>query len=298
MLGGIRVCDKDGRWWGPMRKVGAPDTFFIVRLDKDDKTTLYPCPQGIGGGNMPQVQISPAGNVWAWTEKEDLRYDAATDKFVAAEPWEEFSFKFGPWQLSLAGKVSGNVQGIYRKDDGAWRQLTHPFGKGQALGNPDMIRGDRMLLSVGFMGVLEYDAAADRWALLHENANVRAFFDPTGRRVLLQNTYALIYDGDPMAPIAPADQKEAAVFNELLKLMDNSSWKVREKATEDIKKLYPSMPARFKAAAADPRFSLEVRTRIELILEKMVVEKTEAVPLESLFRRMHPVIRPAATGAR
>ncbi len=283
ILGGFRFKDSAGRWWGA-GKAGRPEKFFAFRLDADDTIRRYPCARGIDGGYRPQVQLSPNGNVWIWTEKTCLRYDKTNDKFIRDDPWEDFAFEFGPWRLSIAGAISSFGQAVYRKENGVWRPMPAPFGEGSLRGNPAMIRGDRMLIS-GRRGVHEYNATDDRWVLLHEYGGFRAGFTPTGQRVLVNRHCVLLYDGDPMAPPDRGARKEQKVVDELLKLMDNDRWRIRNDATEKLKKLYPRVADRIAAAAKDKSLSLEVRLRLEKILK----EKMANWPIVSLFRSMHPL---------
>ncbi len=286
-LGGFKFKDSAGRWWGAGR-MGNREMFFAFRLDSnDDKIRRYPCPRGIDGGYRPQVQLSPKGNVWIWTEKTCLRYDEANDKFVEDEPWDDFAFAFGPWQLSMAGAISSLGQAVYRKEKGTWRPMPEPFGNGSLRGAPGMIQGDRMLIC-GRRGVLEYSAKADRWVLLHEYGGFRAGYTPTGQRVLVNRYCVLLYDGDPMAPAGREAEKEQAIVDELLKLLDHDRWRVREDATQKLKKLCPAVADRLVAAAKDPSLSLEVRVRLELILKK---NASGLLPMVSLFRSMHPLVK-------
>ncbi len=283
ILGGFKFKDSAGRWWGAGR-TSHREEFFAFSLDANDAIHRYPCARGIDGGYRPQVQLSPNGKVWIWTEKTCLRYDQDNDKFFQDDPWEDFAFAFGPWRLSMAGPISSFGQAVYRKEDGAWRPMPEPFGKGTLWGTPAMIRGDRMLIS-GTRGVMEYSAKDDRWVLLHEYGGFRAGFTPTGQRVLVNRYCVLLYDGDPMAPATRDAQKEQAVVDELLKLMDNDRWRVRDDATQKLKKLYPAVGERVAAAAKDTSLSMEVRIRLQEILR----ENASDWPMGSLFRSMHPL---------
>jgi hypothetical protein len=286
-LGGFTFKDSAGRWWGAGRMSNA-ETFFACRLDaNDDMIRKYPCARGIDGGYRPQVQFSPNGRVWIWTEKASLRYDETKDEFIECEPWDDFAFAFGPWQLSMAGPVSSFGQAVYRKEGETWRPMPEPFGDSSLRGTPGMIRSDRMLIS-GSCGVLEYGVKTDRWALLHEYGGFRAAFTPTGQRVLVNRYCVLLYDGDPMEPANRQAEKEMAGTNELLKLLDNQSWRVREDATQKLKKLYPAVANRLAAAAKDPSLSEEARLRIGEVLQE---NKSGALPMNSLFRSMHPLVK-------
>ena len=284
--GGFKFKDRKGCWWGA-GNTSDSETFFAFRLDaNDDKIHRYPCPRGIDGGYRPQVQLSPKGSVWIWSEKTCLRYDEANDKFVEDEPWDDFAFEFGPWRLSMAGPISSYGQAVYRKEDGLWRQMPEPFGEGSLRGAPGMIREDRMLIS-GARGVLEYSAKADRWVLLHEYGGFRAAFTASGQRVLVNRYGVLMYDGDPMVPASREAEQEQKTVSELLKLLDSDSWRVREDATAKLKKLYPNVRDRIAAAAKDPSLSLEVRVRCGLILR----DNEGRLPVVGLFRSMHPLVK-------
>jgi len=72
---------------------------------------------------------------------------------------------------------------------------------------------------------------------------------------------------------------------QLLKLMDDDRWRVRDDATQKLKKLYPKVADRVAAAAKDTSLSLEVRMRLQEILRG----STSDWPMGSLFRSMHPL---------
>ncbi len=281
--------DPSGNWWGAGKGwQGAPAPFYVCRYDKAGKAHVYPCKRGIAGGYRPQIQLSPNGKVWLWEEKNSLRYDPKQDKFVQAEPWDDFSFRFGPWELSIAGKVSSAAGGqqIYRKVGDRWEPLKNPFGGGMAWATRRMIFRDRMLISAAPIGVLEYDVTKDRWAVLSESG-FKAHFDEKGRRVLVNRSCVLLFDGDPFARTDPKD-KDPDVLSELLKLMDDPSWRVREKATQELKKLYPTVRGRLRAALGQKKLSLEVRLRIQEVLREM--KGDGSITFVSLFRRMHPLV--------
>ncbi len=281
--------DPSGSWWGAGKGGrGDPAPFYACRYDKAGKAHVYPCNRGAAGGYRPQIQLSPGGKVWLWEEKNSLRYDPKQDKFVQAEPWDDFSFRFGPWELSIAGKVSSAAGGqqIYRKVDDRWVPLKNPFGGGVAWASRKMIFRDRMLITAAPIGVLEYDVTKDRWAVLSKSG-FRAHFDEKGRRVLVNRSCVLLFDGDPFAPVDAKD-KDPAILSELLKLMDDASWRVREKATQELKKLYPTVRGRLRAALGHKKLSLEVRLRIQELLREM--KGGDSIPLVGLFRRMHPLV--------
>ena len=144
------------------------------------------------------------------------------------------------------------------------------------------------MLICGSRGALEYSAKADRWVLLHEYGGFRAGYAPTGQRVLVNRYCVLLYDGDPMAPVSREAEKGQAIVDTLLKLLDHDRWRVREDATEKLKKLCPAVADRLVAAAKDPSLSVEVRFRLELILRK---NTSGLLAMVSLFRSMHPLVK-------
>ena len=144
-----------------------------------------------------------------------------------------------------------------------------------------------MLIS-GSRGVMEYSAKSDRWALLHSYGGFRAGYTATGQRVLVNRYCVLLYDGDPMAPVNREAEGEQAIVDELLKLLDHDRWRIREDATEKLKKLFPVVADRLAAAAKDPSLSVEARIRIEMVLEK---NASGMLPMIGLFRSMHPLVK-------
>jgi len=291
MVGGPSVPAPDGTWWGAMRTYNeTPEKFYAARFEAtgEGKIHLYPCERGIAGGFMPQLALSPGGRLWVWTEKHNLRYDPGADKLVADEPWEDFSFAWGDWRLSMAGKVSSFGAAVYVKEGGAWRPLTDPFSHHPVRGTPGMIRGDRMLMAADGVGMLEYNVTTDNWAVLHSSSGFRARFDDAGRRVLIGWRCTLVYDGDPFAPTGQADRAEAEAFSQILKLLDDYRWRVRDKATEELRKNFATFRLRMEAAARRSDLSLEARLRIEQVLK----ETTGSRPrLAGLFQRMHPPVK-------
>jgi len=291
VLGSVQFKDASGQWWGAgkirARRPGERDRFIAFRIDEKNRRHLYDVERGIDGGYRPQIQLSPRGAVWVWSEKTSSRYDRRTDAFQRGEPWDDFAFKFGPWELSLAGPISSAGQKLCRKVNGKWEPLANPFGAGRLLGNPAMIRADRMLLSAPPLGVLEYDATNDRWIVLHANGSFRAGFTPQGYRVLAGKSCTLLLEGDPF--VAPPDvSKESEALSQLLKLMDSDNWRQREDATQKLKKLYPNVRERLIHAAEDKSLSLEVRVRIWGVLRDV---SAGPIQLPSLLRRMHPLVK-------
>ncbi|MCP4376315.1 MAG: hypothetical protein GY794_09095 [bacterium] len=291
---GASCKDSAGNYWDAGRN---GNKYYAIRFDPQGKVHTYPSKPGIDGGLRPQIQCSPKGNAWLWNKDGASRYDPKLDKFVIAEPWEDFAFRFGPWRLSMAGEISScSGQKIRRFEQGVWKSLSNPFGGGVMWGNRNMIWRDRILLSAQNVGVLEYDAKDDRWAILHESPAFKACFDAKGRRILVNVAGLLMFDGDPLAPsgIAARDddndnKKDSAVFSKLLKLMDDDSWRVRDTATNKLKKLYPTMRRRLKAAAKRKELPLEVKIRIKMILEES--GDTGPIKMPGLFERMHPSIK-------
>ena len=291
VLGSVNFKDPWGQWWGTgrikARRLGERERFIAFRIDEEDRRHLYDVERGMAGGYRPQIQLSPRGAVWVWSQTTCRRYDATKDAFVQGQPWDDFAFKFGPWELSLAGPISSGGQKLCRKVNGRWQPLTSPFGTGRLLGSPAMIRGDRMLLSAPPLGVLEYDAKNDRWIVLHADGSFKAGFTSQGCRVLAGKSCTLLLEGDPF--VAPPDvSKESEALSQLLKLMDSDRWRQREDATQKLKKLYPKVRERLIHAAEDKSLSLEVRVRILSVLGDM---SGSTIRLPSLLRRMHPIVK-------
>jgi len=271
------VRTENGEWWW----VGSISRGCEFRRLTSAGVRTYPATMK---DNRPEVFLSRKGTVWGYDDNGWARFDPKQDKFIHAEPWDEFSFRFGPWTLAMVG---GRTRRIYRKENGQWHPLVNPFGPGTLQGTRQMIRKDRMLVSCNNLGVLEYDITNDRWVLLHDNSSFHARFDTQGRRLLVNDSgFILALVGDPFKPAGKADVKEMARFSELLKLMDSDKWRVRDKASTEMKKIAKTMRRRLEAALKRADLSLEVRSRVKYILRE--TGSAEKVKMVSLFEKMHP----------
>lgn len=286
LWGGLAFEDEAGQWWGAgtIHENGR-DRYVACRLDKNGVQHFYDVERGIDGNYRPQIQRAANGNIWVWSETSSRHYDAEKDRFVVAEPWEDFAFRFGPWELSMAGAISSRGQQVYRKTGGHWEPLVNPFGAGELRGTATMIHGDRMLLSAPPLGVVEYDAANDRWIVLHEIGRFRAGFTGQGQRVMIGRGNVLMFQGDPF-DCAPEIDKQSREFSQLLRLMDHPKWRVRQDATEKLKELYPNLRSRIGQAQQDERLSPEVRMRVAAIIQMMSSNAEVRIP--GLLYRMHP----------
>ncbi len=287
----------DGNWWWRYNDI-------IVRVDADGKVHTHSGHARVKPGTVsrPSAVLSPKGNVWMWHMAGYwARFDGKSGQFVRAKPYDEFAFRFGPWMLSVVGerpvdythdlRMGGEVGQVFRKDKGGWKAMPSPFDPGGLYCTRKMIRGDRMLVTCS-LGAFEYDAANDRWAFLHRQEGLVAGFDDAGRRILIARSwrrYVLVLDGDPFAIKGDAAIAEITTMSRLLKLMDHSDWRVREKATERAKKLGASCRARLQAALARDDLSLEVRLRIKEVLKDTNTSLSVALP--SLFDFMHPPLK-------
>lgn len=300
------ILDGQGQWWwmgydpkvAATRPASGPIYPGVLRL-AGDKAHFYPT-RHFTSGFSGYLFHGPSKSIWLCDADGWASWDPKADKFIVGEPWEEFAFAFGPWTLSLVGQGSqgglpatgqrGNVRTLRRKEGGTWRPLPDPFGQGELDGVPGMVRQDRMLVSSRQLGVLEYDVTRDRWELLHSYSEYDGFFDAAGRRLLACDNNILGFDADPFGDTAvdPATAREQAEFSELLKLIDSDQWRVRDQATQEMKKRARTHVERLRAALKGQRISLEVRLRIEAVLEETGLKPDLQQLKRSLFDRMHP----------
>ena len=299
------IRDAQGQWWWmgynratAARSISGPRYRGVVRLSGLD-AHFYPTTRFQSG--FPGFLFYGASKrIWLCDGSGWSFWDPSGDKFVPGEPWKEFAFPFGSWTLSLVASrgdlrplpASGQqqeVSSLRRKKGDSWVPLADPFGRGELLGTTGMIWKDRMLVRSRNAGVLEYDATGDRWVLLHSwGRSYDVFFDPAGRRMMASFDHILSYDGDPFAPPVAA-AKEIAKFRKLLKQMDDRIWRVREQATQEMKKVAPRHAERLRAALRGMQISEEVRARIKWVLRETGLNK-DLQPLlgKSLFDQMHP----------
>ncbi len=265
-----RTSDGDW-WWGCYGQRG------IVRLTAKG-TKEYP-------SKVHRLILSPRGHLWCNTEgNEYTRYDPGRDAFIPDKPWDDFSFDFGKWKLSYIPSINGSA--LWRKTDAGWAPFRMPFSPNNVQVRCNPVYRDRLLVSAGDIGVLEYNAMLRQWARLTDTF-YRASFDERGRRILAGNG-VLVYDGDPWTAFKP-DADDEPVFQRLLKQMDDDEWKVRDEATRAMAKDIHKFLNRIVEAADDRSLSLEVRARLKTILP---AEGTCLPAPPALFRTMHPVLPP------
>jgi len=301
------ILDADGQWWWigyEQASVAARTTQpsgrvlrGIIRLSGTQEHFYRTKP--LTSGYAGQLFYGRSRKVWLRDGAGWSYWDAKSDKFVAGEPWKEYAFQAGPLTLSMVASrgphsplpASKLLCGLRRKQGGKWVPMLDPLGKGKIFGVSRMAWKDRILVTSRELGVLEYDAANDRWALLHSNTGLTAFFDAAGRRILAGYTYVLAYDGDPFGEAAPGgdDIRELEEFRDLLARMDNDSWRIRERATADMLKSVHKHASRLRRAISARQVSLEVRVRLQRVLEESGLDEVSKPKLPtSLFDRMHP----------
>jgi len=273
----------DGDWWWVAYGRGEKPR---VRRLTDEGIRDYP-----GAGYS--LYLTPRGQLW-WEnipggrcpdDNQYARYDPASDSFVADKPWQECAFTLGPLKLSYL--PSDNASHLWRETGSGWAPFRTPFSRQGVWVVAGCTHGDRILMTLGEIGVLEYDAARDRWARLTESWN-RARFDRLGRRVLYGRSL-LVYDGDPFADAAPAEaDRIEAEFARLLKRMDDDQWKVRDEATRELANNMAKFGRLVVAAADDASLSAEVRARLQSILPPAGTQFFPQPPPD-LLRTMHPL---------
>jgi len=283
-----RLQSLGGDWWWCGHTGTESRTYRVLRLTTDGLRTYA----------VPAFRLSrgPRGEVWAAVaeagsngETTYRRYDAASDSFVQAEPWEDFAFTFGTHRLSYMPVDDDDVNSttkLYCQVDGRWEPFITPYSPFAAEVSNHAVHAGRLLVSVANSGVLEYDAATDRWTLLAEWP-ARGTYDAAGRRIITCNC-VLVYEGEPIGK--DQARRERQEFDRLLKRMDDESWKVRDEATREMTKDIGLFAVWARDAAEDPKLSIEVRNRLKAILS----DNLTPLPLPPpLLRIMHPVLRTA-----
>ena len=328
-----RFQDGRGDWW-----IAGVWCKTFLRWDGTDPHRYQTGVPGAFGCNLAKGRarlfLSPEGNVWGYFhDRSWRRYDPEADKFVLAEPFDEFAFRFGPWTLAVIGDhwqsfhddPYSHVGRVFRKQRGRWRAMPLPIRDGLEINSPDfpvwgnryMVRGDRMIVSCD-LGTFEYDCRSGQWARLHHGDKYLAGFDSRGRRILVGYGECIyVFDGDPFTHPAAicktlrdahssggSDQEKE--FERLLRLMDDSKWKVREQATEQMKALCLKVPMLLQRAVANSSLSLEVHCRLEGVLRGLDLKTRrrdsltvlrKAMPA-SLLEQMHPQLTEASRPVR
>lgn len=260
-----------GDWWWVGRNRG------ILRMTPEG-IREYP------GRHM--IFPGPQGNIWCMQhDMSSFRYDAGKDEFVPdRQVLEDFAFDLGKLRLSWVPPLPTLWTKTPRGD---WTEFRTPFSDSVATVYRSPVYKDRLLLSVGGIGVLEYNATLDRWIRLSD-VGYYAGFDPQGRR-LLHNFCILVYDGDPWT-LAPSPHDDE--FAQLLKQMDDNNWNVREEATRLMRENLDRFRWQIFQAADDPSLSEEVRSRLKGLLPEKDEGTKPNLPPPPLFRTMHPLLKP------
>ncbi len=278
----LRTVESE-QWFGdPCFRTPAGEWWFrandeLTRLDDEGA-------HAVAGEPPSQLLLSPAGNVWVTrvTRVEPfLRYDRSARRFVDAAPWEECSFRFGPWTLARLND-GVNLTRLYVRDrQDQWGPFTELGGTGTNAG-PEMIHGRRMIVRVEGVGVVIYDADSNRSVLLDTHRWERVGFDPRGRPLFIGFNSALLFDGDPFAasPL-PAE------LPDLLARMDSRDFREREAATKEMANLAPLHFRLIEDLLTRENLGPEVRWRLD-----QIVKAPGAEPV-GLLRRMHPLLVPA-----
>jgi hypothetical protein len=275
-LGMPKFQDPNGDWWWHETGSGTLSAGMVCRLT----------PSGLRRYSGYEVYLSPRATVWSMggSGSWGYRYDANSDSFVPGEPWDDFSFDLGAWKLSLICDI--NNSWLYRKTEEGWSPLRTPFSHFEAKAYGNAVHGDRLLVSVADVGVLEYNATHGQWARLTET-NARARFDQRGRRVLW-GFGLLVYDGDPWVDL-PRDDSDEAAFARLIKQLDDDQFSVREAASKQLAREMARFRQRTRTAVDDPSLSEEVRAR----LRELLPDEDAPLPAPTaLLRRMHPIVPP------
>ena len=279
-----KYLDAQGNWWVGYGQISS----VLVRLTPDGGSKTYDVKD-------PGAILSAAdGSLWVDTRPpgQYLRYDPKKDRWDKGEVRDAFTFQFGLWTLAnVPGPNQEYDYGtLYRMDEDGWRFFPDPFGRNTTVrGFPRMFWKDRMMvLSDG--DLCEYDVVKDRWAYLTPGA-WRPMFDASGRRIMVVPGAVMVLEGDPFV-ILDRPAVEVDQMSDLLKLMDDDNWRVRTDATAELKRKYKDRPARLMAALGNKNLSPEVSARLNQVLYELRENGgiMGSMPVESLFRRMHPLV--------
>jgi hypothetical protein len=245
-------------------------------------------------GATPTLAISPRGGVWLWhADRVWGRYDAKADRFVRGDPCDDFAFALGSQQLSaIPATGEARCGRLFRKRSDNWEPMPNPFGPGELGVTPRCARAGRLLVTC-WQGAFEYDPAGDEWVCLHGGRDLAAWFDAAGRRVLATTDpvgQLFVYEGDPFAARPPPDTAVAVRFGQLLQQMDDASYQVRTKATQEVFALGEPSAGLIRATLRRADLPAEVRDRLESALRDLNV--MERLPRTNLFSQMHPPLAP------
>jgi hypothetical protein len=268
----------DGDYWGRVRSSTGPGRQDILRITSSG-LRRYPC-------ELFEFRMarSPKGDLWALSSRggEGLRYDPKADAFVKGHPLDDFAVTVGGKEFS---HFPGPEATLYRKSEAGWEPFTSPFARFAAKVGDSAFHGDCILMYIGGVGVMEYNAKLDTWVRLIDSW-ASTGYDSRGRRIIASNC-VLVYEGNSWANV-PADNEDQGTFDRLLKQMDDDSYNVREDATHAMATAIDKLRNRMIAASSDPSLSAEVRKRLKSILSNTFVTSPPA-----LFRTMHPVLTSA-----
>jgi hypothetical protein len=290
-LPSLRVRTPDGHWWGTaaVGKVSRRRPVYASRVIRlaGDELRAYPM-------SRPHFLFLDSNkNVWVRSRsRKFFKYDPQEDKFVAAEPYEDSSFRMGRYTLSAVPEMAEWCR-LYEKRNGKWDLFMTDYYKrhhfwldGRA---GAMLRGDRMLVRAGGLGLMEYNGKEDRWVRLGPG-NELPRFDDRGRRITAGRNFVLVFDGDPFDYLprpAEARKERKATAARLVRQMGDKNLLVRGKAGEELKKLAPKLRAELREALKDQDLPPDIRAHIKAILEE--TKNSPVPPPPDLFGQMHPV---------
>jgi hypothetical protein len=276
------IQSHDGDWWWIGGTGLKQSRTNVVRLTSKGLREYSP-------NNCLRMSMSPKGTIWACQYNKYWRYSAKLDDFVEDEPWDEYAFQLGKWTLSYVPATElANSCDLYCKIDGKWASFYTPYSSSEpARVIKNAVYRGRLLVTVGAVGVLEYDAARGQWTRLVDT-NSRAMYDYAGRRIISTGQCVLVYEGDTLANADAKSEDDA--FQRLLKQLDDDSFKVREAATQQLAAEVGKYGLRIREAIANDALSLEVRERLKRVLP---ANDKGAPPPPPLLRTMHPLIAPA-----
>ena len=310
------------------------DTWFLG-VNRWDGRKFHHYDDGwIGRGSdklgIPTILLSPKGGVWMHhTHRFWQRFDSKMNAFKQSDPFDEFQFNAEGGTYAIVGypmcrtsDSASHLGGVYKKSEGIWSPLMlasyqQPRAEKSAWGSlwlkgvfGHAVRDGRMLVSCRY-GVFEIDLKSGKQAYLSHLPNMVAWFDDSGLRAMASNDWhglILTYQGDPLEQAPPRQLTDVLKrrVTALLKSMDDDSWRVRSRATDEAVNLIRKHPREvtdmLRSMKLAGNLSLEVRGRVTLVLEQSTAEdnlvrmpaevRRAAILGNSLHERMYPKMAP------
>jgi hypothetical protein len=326
---GLKGCPTlrapDGSWWGMEEWTPQNPVFRVSPEGKVSRYTIEGLKEALNRPGM-SLLVSPKGTVIAAGEgfrasstrllamsKLDSfpywSFNAKQDKFeYYPGAMDEFSCNIGKLELAAIPPDIWWINSLImmQKVNGGWEQFVPPFIVPRSTGQVSVlpyIRGDRMLMSFAVFGIYEYDGKNDRWVRLVDDRMGScwqfASLDAHGRRILIGDNCALVYDGDPFESDAwkakKAETPEEELYQSLLKKLDSDQFEERQKASEELKKLMPGCLPTLERTAASKKLSAEAMERVADIIGTVNPTARNDVTMPALLELECPPPPPVTT---